>query len=53
MEKKDIHLENFKQAIASTVKSISEISDCTINFGEQTRKDNKSANINLNRCFLT
>ena len=45
MEKKDIHLENFKQALASTVKSISEMSDCTINFGEQAKKDNKSANI--------
>ena len=46
MEKKDIHLENFKQALASTIKSISEISDCNINFGEQARKkDNKSANL--------
>ncbi len=45
MEKKDIHLENFKQALASTVKSISEISDCTINFGKQAKKDNKSANL--------
>ena len=46
MEKKDIHLENFKQALASTIKSISEISDCNINFGEQARKkDSKSANL--------
>ena len=46
MEKKDIHLQNFKQALASTIKSISEISDCNINFGEQARKkDNKSANL--------
>ena len=46
MEKKDIHLENFKQALSSTIKSISEISDCNINFGEQTtKKDNKSANL--------
>ena len=46
MEKKDIHLENFKQALASTIKSISEISDCNISFGEQSKKtDNKSINL--------
>tara|TARA_Y100001970_G_C14230103_1_gene858050 strand:+ start:95 stop:1870 length:1776 start_codon:yes stop_codon:yes gene_type:complete len=46
MEKKDIHLENFKQALSSTIKSISEIGDCNISFGEQSKKkDNKSANL--------
>ncbi len=46
MEKKDIHLENFKQALVSTIKSISEIGDCNISFGEQIKKrDNKSANL--------
>ena len=46
MEKKDTHLENFKQAISSTIKSISEISDCNVSFGDQTRKkDNKNANL--------
>ncbi len=45
MDKKDIHLENFKQALASTIKSISEISDCNINFGKQIKKDNKNANL--------
>ena len=42
MEKKDIHFENFKQAIASTIKSISETSDCKISFGEKIKKDNKN-----------
>ena len=45
MEKKDIHLENFKQALTSTIKSISEISDCNISFGKQTKKDNKNASL--------
>ena len=45
MEKKDIHLENFKLALSSTIKSIAEISDCNINFGKQTKKDSKSANL--------
>ena len=43
MEKKDIHLENFKQALSSTIKSISEVSDCDISFGEKSKKNNKSA----------
>tara|TARA_Y100001970_G_scaffold265973_1_gene354119 strand:+ start:1110 stop:2879 length:1770 start_codon:yes stop_codon:yes gene_type:complete len=45
MEKKDIHLENFKQALSSTIKSISEKSDCNVNFGEQSIKDNKNASL--------
>ena len=45
MEKKDIHLENFKLAITSTIKSISEMSDCKINFGEQKNKDNKNVSL--------
>ena len=42
MEKKDIHLENFKLALSSTIKSISEIADCNVSFGEQSKKDNKN-----------
>ena len=46
MEKKDLHLENFKQALTSTIKSISEISDCKISFGEQSKsRDNKNVNL--------
>ena len=46
MEKKDIHLENFKQALTSTIKSISETSDCKISFGEQSKsRDNKNVNL--------
>ncbi len=45
MDKKDIHLENFKQVITSTVKSISEISDCKVNFGGKSIKDNKSVKL--------
>ena len=45
MEKKNIHLENFKEAITSTVRSISEIEDCKVTFGEQTKNDDKSANL--------
>ncbi len=45
MEKKNIHLENFKEAIASTIRSISEIEDCKVTFGEQTKNDDKSANL--------
>ena len=43
MEKKDLHLQDFKQALASTIKSISETSDCNINFGKQIKKDDKNA----------
>ena len=45
MEKKNIHLENFKEAITSTVRSISEIEDCKVTYGEQTKNDDKSANL--------
>ena len=45
MEKKNIHLENFKEAITSTVRSISEIEDCKVTFGEQIKNDDKSANL--------
>ena len=37
MEKKNIHLEDFKEAITSTVRSISEIEDCKVIFGDQTK----------------
>tara|TARA_A100001011_G_C14321325_1_gene850828 strand:- start:4744 stop:6516 length:1773 start_codon:yes stop_codon:yes gene_type:complete len=43
MEKKDLHLQDFKQALVSTIKSISETSDCNINFGKQIKKDDKNA----------
>ena len=45
MEKKNIHLEIFKEAITSTVRSISEIEDCKVTFGEQTKSTNKSVNL--------
>jgi len=46
MEKKDnYYLENFKQALVSTIKSISEVSDCNVTFGEQKSKDYKSAKL--------
>ncbi len=45
MEKKDVYLENFKQALTSTIKSISEISDCNISFGKQSKIDNKNASL--------
>ena len=43
MEKKDLHLQDFKQALISTIKSISETSDCNINFGKKIKKDDKNA----------
>ena len=46
MEKKDLHLESFKQALTSTIKSISEIKDCDINFG-QNSKNNSLKSVNL------
>ena len=46
MEEKDnYYLENFKQALVSTIKSISEVSDCNVTFGEQKSKDYKSARL--------
>tara|TARA_B100001123_G_C15333466_1_gene1031998 strand:+ start:71 stop:1864 length:1794 start_codon:yes stop_codon:yes gene_type:complete len=45
MEKKDTHLENFKQALISTIKSISEKNDCEISFGSQKSKDYKNVNL--------
>ena len=45
MEKKDSHLENFKQALISTIKSISEKNDCEINFGNQISKNYKNVNL--------
>ena len=46
MEKKDnYYLENFKQALVSTIKSISEMSDCNVTFGEQISKDYKSVRL--------
>ena len=45
MEKKDTHLENFKQALISTIKSISEKNDCEVSFGKQTSKDYNNVNL--------
>ena len=46
MEKKDnYYIENFKQALSSTVKSISQLSDCIVTFGEQKADDSKNVNL--------
>ena len=45
MEKKDTHLENFKQALISTIKSISEKNDCEVSFGKQASKDYNNVNL--------
>jgi len=45
MEKKDTHLENFKQALTSTIKSISEKNDCEVSFGKQASKDYNNVNL--------
>ena len=45
MEKKDTHLENFKQALISTIKSISEKNDCEVSFGKQESKNYNNVNL--------
>ena len=45
MDKKNIHLENFKEAITSTVRSISEVVDCKVTYGEQNKNNEKNANL--------
>ena len=45
MEKKDTHLENFKQALISTIKSISEKNNCEVSFGKQASKDHNNVNL--------
>ncbi len=45
MEKKKFHLENFKNALISTIKSISERNDCNVSFGKQSSKEFKSINL--------
>jgi len=45
MEKKDVNLENFKQALTSTIKSISERNDFNISFGKETIKEQKNVNL--------
>ena len=45
MEKKNIHLENFKEAITSTIRSISEVVDCKVTYGEQNKNNEKNANL--------
>ena len=45
MEKKDVILENFKQALTSTIRSISERNDCNIIFGKQTSQEYKNVNL--------
>lgn len=45
MEKKDTHLENFKQALISTIRSISEKNDCEVSFGKQASKNYNNVNL--------
>ena len=45
MEKKDIRLENFKQALISTIKSISEKNDCEVSFGKNESKNKNNVNL--------
>ncbi len=45
MDKKNIHLENFKEAITSTVRSISEVVDCKVTYGELNKNNEKNANL--------
>ena len=45
MEKKNIHLENFKEAITSTIRSISEVVDCKVTYVEQNKNNEKNANL--------
>ena len=47
MQKKETHLEVFKNALTSTVKSISEKKNCEITFGKPTSKVNNKNEINL------
>ncbi len=47
MLKKENHLEFFKNAISSTIKSISENKDCEINFGKNISAENSNEAINL------
>ena len=51
MEKKNIHLENFKEAISSTIRSISEVEDCKVTFGDQTKNDDKTIIKYIIACF--
>ena len=44
MEKKSQVLENFKAAIASTVKSLSNLECVEVHFGTQTPKSEKKIN---------
>ncbi len=47
MQKKETHLEVFKNALTSTVKSISEKKNCEITFGKLTSNVNNKNKINL------
>ena len=51
MQKKETHLEVFKNALTSTVKSISEKNDCEITFGKPTTNVSNDKVINL-PCLL-
>ena len=46
MQKKEDHLEFFKSALISTIKSISEKKDCEIKFGKPSLGDNNKV-VNL------
>ena len=45
MEKKDAHLEKFKSAITSTIKSISKKKDFEIHFGKTVSNNKKNINL--------
>ena len=45
MEKKYNHLENFKLALTSTIKSISQKKDCEVIFGKENLKSEKVASL--------
>ena len=47
MQKKETHLEVFKNALTSTVKSISEKKNCEITFGKPISNVNNKNEINL------
>ena len=51
MQKKETHLEVFKNALTSTVKSISEKKNCEITFGKPTSNVNNKNEINLQKLI--
>ena len=47
MQKKESSLEFFKNAIISTIKSISKKNDCEVKFGKSTNQTNSEKLVNL------